>query len=93
MDLKPGQIVISKAGRDKGYIFVVFSIISDGDGDFVYLIDGKERSVTKPKKKKRKHIQPTLAIDENIAQLISQNANLKDADFKAAIKNFKARQI
>ena len=60
VDLKIGQIVISKAGRDKGERFVVIGL----DGEFALLADGKGRSLAGPKRKKRKHIQHTNAVTD-----------------------------
>ena len=82
MELNIGQIVISKAGRDKGYLFVVIAL----EGDFAYLADGKTRPLANPKKKKLKHIQPTKMASTKIAQGILDGDNLLDADFRAAIK-------
>ena len=53
-----GQIVYSKCGRDKGQPFVIVSV----KDDFVYLVNGGSRPLGKPKKKKGKHVQPTLTI-------------------------------
>ena len=50
---EPGEIVLSKAGRDRGRAFVVTEIL---DGDYVLLADGKLRTLERPKKKKRKHL-------------------------------------
>ena len=47
-----GQIVCSKAGRDKGYFMVV---VEEGDG-FVFVCDGKERPLERPKRKNIKHL-------------------------------------
>jgi len=47
-----GQIVCSKAGRDKGYFMVVVA----EDSDYVYLCDGKERPLERPKRKIPKHL-------------------------------------
>ncbi|MCL2170219.1 MAG: KOW domain-containing RNA-binding protein [Defluviitaleaceae bacterium] len=58
--LKIGQIVISKAGRDKGQWFVVVGV----EGDYALLADGKGRSLEGPKRKKRKHIQHTNYVAE-----------------------------
>ena len=56
-----GQVVISKAGRDKGYLMAV----SDYDGTNVYVCDGKERRIKTPKKKNPCHIEITgLTIGE-----------------------------
>lgn len=61
-DLQYGQIVKSKAGRDKDKIFVIINI----KGEYVYLADGNLRRVENPKMKKLKHVQPT----NNIIQII-----------------------
>lgn len=50
-----GHFVYSKSGHDKGKLFVVIQVVDD----YVYLVDGKSRTLDKPKKKKLKHIQPT----------------------------------
>lgn len=54
----PGQIVISKAGHDRGHIYVVTRAGADG----VWLADGRIRTLERPKFKKQKHIQKTLTI-------------------------------
>lgn len=51
-DLNPGRVVESKAGRDKGKLFVIMSV---GDG-CVFVADGKTRKTSSPKKKNLKHI-------------------------------------
>ena len=53
-----GQVVISKQGRDKGLSFVV----TDIQGEFLYLADGKLRKLHNPKRKNQKHIQATNYI-------------------------------
>ena len=47
-----GQIVCSKKGRDKGYFLVV---VAESD-NAVYVWDGKERPLERPKKKNVKHL-------------------------------------
>ena len=48
-----GMLARSKAGHDKGQVFVIIAI----EEDYVFLADGKNRSVCRPKRKKIKHIQ------------------------------------
>ena len=48
-----GELVISKCGNDKGRYFFV---VSEEDG-FLYLADGKKRTLEKPKKKKESHVE------------------------------------
>lgn len=57
-----GRVVISKAGRDKGNLFVIISVKDDK----VYIADGKLHKIENPKKKNCKHLQFTnklLCID------------------------------
>ena len=57
-----GRIVFSKAGRDKNRLMVVVS----ADDKFLYLCDGKERPLEKPKRKNVKHAAFTNTfLDEN----------------------------
>ncbi len=60
MEIVIGSIVISKAGRDKGMLFLVVDI-KDG---YIYVADGKLRRVENPKKKKVKHLQGTNFITD-----------------------------
>ena len=48
MEYTVGQMVYSKSGHDKGLPF----IITETEGEFIYLVDGKNRTLDKPKKKK-----------------------------------------
>jgi ribosomal protein L14E/L6E/L27E len=55
MDLVKGMVVISRAGRDKGYPLAVVGF----DGDTVLVADGKERPLERPKRKNPKHLAGT----------------------------------
>ncbi|MCH5204777.1 MAG: KOW domain-containing RNA-binding protein [Oscillospiraceae bacterium] len=55
MDIKAGSVVLSLAGHDKGRAMVVTKV----DGGNVFVADGKERRLDKPKKKNRKHVRIT----------------------------------
>ena len=74
MDISRGSLVYSRAGRDKGTLFLVIAT----ENDFVYLTDGDTRRVSKPKKKKLKHINKTntvLELDfENISDSMVRKA-------------------
>ncbi|MDD6799586.1 MAG: RNA-binding protein [Firmicutes bacterium] len=52
-----GSAVKSKAGRDKGRYFIVTAVSED----YVWLSDGMLRKLEKPKKKKKKHVEPVAA--------------------------------
>ncbi len=76
MDISRGSLVYSRAGRDKGTLFVVLG----RDGDCVYLADGETRRVLKPKKKKIKHINKTNKVVELDFE------NISDSMVRKAIK-------
>ena len=58
MDYRPGMLVRSKAGHDKGCIYVVISV----KNEYVYLADGDLRPLSRMKKKNIRHLQPMLKI-------------------------------
>ncbi len=53
--LRPGQLVRSKAGRDKGKHYLVLEVIGSTR---VLLVDGRVRSLNRPKGKNVAHLQP-----------------------------------
>ncbi len=55
MSLKRGQVVKSKAGKDKEAFLVVIEVNDKG----VFVSDGKHRPLERPKLKNPKHIAPT----------------------------------
>ena len=75
-----GQVVFSKRGRDKGMALLVLK----ADGEYVYLVDGKLRTLEKPKKKKIKHLQPANFI----ADLSTDGRALQDADIRKQLSAF-----
>ena len=54
VDLKPGQLVRSLAGRDKGKHYLVLEKL---DHKHVLLVDGRSRQLERPKKKNIAHLQ------------------------------------
>lgn len=48
-----GMLAKSKAGHDKGKVYVIYEF----DETYVYLVDGRIRTIENPKRKKRKHVQ------------------------------------
>ena len=51
---KTGMLARSLAGHDAGKIYVIIG----SDSAYVYLADGRLRTVDHPKRKKKKHVQP-----------------------------------
>jgi len=83
-DIKKGQIVFSKAGRDKDHFFVVMDYIKP----YAYLVDGATRRFENPKKKKDKHIQVTSYIDEILRDLLEKESQISNADIRKSLSRF-----
>jgi ribosomal protein L14E/L6E/L27E len=77
--MKTGQLVTVKQGRDKGLTMVVLAVETQGNATYVQLADGKTRTLSKPKKKKAMHVQPTNTIVD-LASVGSRG--LQDADIR-----------
>ena len=63
-DIKISDVVVSTAGRDAGAWFYVIS----ADAQFLYLANGMDRTLDKPKRKKRKHVQKVLRSETRVAE-------------------------
>lgn len=77
-----GKFAKSKAGHDKNQIYVILK----EDTEYVYLVDGKLKTIDKPKKKRKKHIQIILKEDENVSTKLKQSEMLTNEEIKVAIK-------
>lgn len=65
MLIKLGSIVKSAAGHDKNRFYMVTAI----EDSFVYIADGRERKLLKPKKKNIKHVDVTsMVLDINTVE-------------------------
>ena len=60
MQLQPGQVVCSLAGRDAKGLFMV---VACGEG-WAALADGKRRPLERPKRKNPRHIRKTNTVLE-----------------------------
>lgn len=80
-ELTLGSFAVSKAGRDSGKCYVIIYI----DREYVYLVDGKIRTINHPKRKKIKHINRLNYFDPLLAEKI-RNKSVRDEEIKRAIK-------
>lgn len=81
-DLRPGQLVRSTAGRDKGEHYLVLKKL---DTKFVLVVNGKNRTVARPKKKNILHLQHYRVFSvEFIEKLIS--GNIRDSSVIHCLK-------
>lgn len=78
-----GKFAKSKAGHDKNNIYI---IIEETDNE-VYLVDGVIRTVEKPKKKRKKHIQIIHEkVSDELEEKIRTRKPLQNEEVKRQIK-------
>lgn len=77
-NINEGNIVISLSGKDKGEHYIVLNV----KDNYAYLVNGKSRKLTKPKKKNIKHLQ-IVCLDCKL-----DFKNIFDCDIIHTIKNY-----
>ena len=89
-DLKIGQIVKSKAGRDKGRVFLICQVV---DEQFVLVCDGDLRKLNLPKKKKVKHLVIYNTVLTEFAENLGNNKNLNDAYVRKLLEPYALKEM
>ena len=78
------DVVCSTAGRDKGEIFYVIQ----EDPVYLYLANGKDRTLEKPKQKKRKHVQKVLRSETRVADKILSGDKVLNSELRRDLADF-----
>ena len=78
MEIQKSDIVLSEAGRDQGMLFFVI----DTDGVYVSLVNGKERKLENPKRKKAKHVRKVLRPDSTVAAKLIAGDKLLNSELR-----------
>ncbi|KNF08042.1 LSU ribosomal protein L14E [Gottschalkia purinilytica] len=84
-DINIGQVVRSKAGRDKGKVFIINSII---DEQYVSIVDGKYRKLSNPKKKKIRHLVIYNSILKDFKDKLENNEKINNAYVRKILEPF-----
>jgi len=87
MDIHQGEFVYASRGRDAGECFIVISC----EENFLYLINGKSRKVSSPKKKNIKHICFTGHKDDFVIQKLADKAELTNKEVRNSITRYKQK--
>ena len=72
------DVVISTAGRDQGKLFYVIGT----DPVYLLLVNGKDRTLEKPKRKKRKHVQKVLRSETRVAEKIRSGDKVLNGELR-----------
>ena len=83
-----GMFAASKAGHDKGNVYFIIR----EDQEYVYLVDGKLRTLDNPKKKNKKHIQ-IIKDNRHLTLSIEEKEQISNEAIKRAIKEYGRRPV
>ena len=77
-ELTIADVVISTAGHDAGTMFYVL----ETDGIYLMLVDGKGRTIEKPKRKKIKHTKKVLRSETRVAEKLRSGDKVLNSELR-----------
>ena len=87
-DITISDVVVSKAGRDQGEWFYVL----DADETYLLLVNGRDRPMDKPKRKKRKHVEKVLRSETRVAAKLRSGDKVLNGELRRDLAYF-AREM
>ena len=82
------DVVVSTAGRDQGEWFYVIA----EDPTYLFLANGKDRTLDRPKRKKRKHVQKVLRSETRVAEKLRLGDKVLNGELRRDLA-FLAREM
>ena len=77
-DINISDVVESTAGRDTGKWFYVVN----EDPVYLFLVNGKDRTLEKPKRKKRKHVAKVLRSETRVAEKLRHGDKVLNGELR-----------
>ena len=77
-DINISDVVVSTAGRDTGNWFYVIN----EDPIYLFLANGKDRTLEKPKRKKRKHVAKVLRSETRVAEKLRHGDKVLNGELR-----------
>lgn len=84
-EVSVGQVVKSRAGRDKGRVFLIYDII---DNHNFVVVDGDVRKLNNPKQKKLKHLIVYNEVLSELKDKIDGKVKINDAYIRKLLEPF-----
>ena len=85
MEFSRFEVVKSNAGHDKENIYLISQIL---DKENVLLIDGKNKTMQKPKKKKNKHITSLKVVENDLESIFDDKSKINDGEIRKILKKY-----
>ena len=77
-DVTISDLVVSTAGRDQGKLYCCLS----NDGRFVMLVNGKDRTLDKPKRKSLRHVRKVLRSETRVAEKLRAGDKVLNSELR-----------
>ena len=87
-DYMISDLVVSTAGRDQGSLFYCVG----RDERYVMLVNGKDRTLDKPKRKSRRHVQKVLRSETRVAEKLRAGDKVLNSELRRDLA-FLAREM
>ena len=81
------DVVVSTAGRDAGALYYVIG----ADDVYLTLANGKDRSLEKPKRKKRKHANKVLRSETRVAEKLRAGDKVLNSELRIDLAYFRQK--
>lgn len=88
MEALVGKLVKSRAGHDKDRIFFIYK----EEGEYVYLADGKYKTLERPKKKKKRHVEVIGTQKHSLEEKLLAGERITNEEIKYFIRCFKREE-
>ena len=82
------DLVVSTAGRDQGSLYYCVG----NDGRFVMLVNGKDRTLDKPKRKSLRHVRKVLRSETRVADKLRAGDKVLNSELRRDLA-FLAREM
>ena len=83
-DIQIADVVIATAGRDAGKHFYVIDV----DGIYLSLVNGKDRTLERPKRKKLRHVDKVLRSETRVAEKLKQGDKVLNSELRRDLAYF-----
>lgn len=77
-----GKLALPKVGHDKNHLYVIVR----EEEEYVFLADGRLKTIEKPKKKNKKHIQMIKKLPPTVSELLTDMTAVGNLEISRAIK-------
>ena len=77
-DIQIADVVVATAGREAGKRFYV----ADMSAEYLFLVNGKDRTLERPKRKKRRHVEKVLRSETRVAEKLRNGDKVLNSELR-----------